>query len=149
MKKNLLIYFCVSFFLFSSCSKNNNSNNTTVSSQVPYVSVNTSLNINTTGYTALQTAGGSVYLANVGYRGILLYRLNSSTILAFDRTCTYDISDANGIVYAQNTGDASCLDCGSSYSMSSGSVVQGPSTIGLQSYPVTFNTGSGAVTIKN
>jgi Rieske Fe-S protein len=135
-----------SVIIINGCSKGADPN---VSSPVPNESVNVSFNVNTQGYTSLQTTGGATYLANVGYRGILVYRLNTTTIVAFDRTCTYDISDVNGIVTAQNNVTAICLDCGSTYSLINGSVNTGPTTIGLKEYTVNFTQATGAVTITN
>ncbi len=137
----------VSILVLNGCSKGSNPEGST---SVPNVSVSVSFNINQANYTSLNTVGGVVYLANVGYRGILVYRISSNSIVAFDRTCTYDISDANGIVTAQTNGTAVCLDCGSTYNLANGSVNTGPSTIGLKQYTnVNFNTVTGAVTITN
>lgn len=144
--KILLVFITGSIFLFSSCSKGNNPGG---SGPVPNVTVNVSININNSPYTGLGTIGGVIYLANVGNRGILLYRLNSSTIMAFDRTCTYNISNTAAYVQAQNNGTAICLDCSSTYSMASGGVNSGPSTIGLKVYNTTFNSTTGALTITN
>jgi hypothetical protein len=143
--KLLFAFIAVSIGVFSSCSKGNNPD---ISSNVPYVAINVTININNAPYTNLKTVGGQAY-ANGGYRGIILSRTNSSTIAAFDRTCTYDISDNNGIVQAQTNGTAICLDCESSYNLTNGGVNSGPTTIGLKQYSVTFNPTSGDVTIKN
>ncbi len=131
------------------CGKGNNPDE---SSPVPNVAVNVSFNINNVGYTGLKTVGNVVYLSSVGYRGIMVYRLNSSgsqQLVAFDRTCTYNLSDNNGIVVAQNNLTAICLECSSTYSLTNGSVLSGPSTLGLKEYTVNFNSTSGAVTITN
>ncbi len=145
LHKSFFLTLALLILLFASCSKSS----TTGSSQVPSVSVNVSININSSGYTALQTVGGVVDLANVGYRGILLYRFNTATIMAYDRTCTYNITDKSGIVYAQNNGTAICLTCNSTYYLSNGAVSAGPTTLGLKSYAVTFDQTSGAVTVTN
>jgi len=145
--RNFLIISGLALILIiSGCSKGSNPD---VSSNVPSVSVNVSFNVNTPGYTALASVGGVAYLTNVGYRGILVYRISSSAVVAYDRTCTYDISDANGIVTAQNNGTAICLECGSTYNLSNGSVNTGPTTISLQGYTTTFNQTTGAVTITH
>jgi hypothetical protein len=143
-KTAVILLFAVTLLL-ASCAKSN----TDSSSQVPYVAVNLNLNVNTTGYTALQAVGGLVDLANVGYRGIMVYRLAPNSIVAYDRTCTYDISDANGIVYAQSNATATCLECNSTYLMSTGAVSAGSSTIGLKKYTVNFNQTTGAFSITN
>jgi Rieske Fe-S protein len=147
--RNLKVY--IAFLLFSaplflnSCSKGINPE---ASTPIPNVSVNLNININSAPYTTLQTVGGVAY-ASGGYRGLLLYRLTSSTIMAYDRTCSYDLSDNNGIVQSQTNGTAICLECESTYNLYNGNVNTGPSTIGLKSYKVSFNTSSGLVTVTN
>ena len=132
--------------LFAACSKGSNQDS---SSPVPNVSVNLSIKINNSNYATLAPVGGIAYLANVGYRGIMLYHLSSTTIMAYDRTCTYDISDAGGIVNAQNNGSAICVDCSSTYNLTDGSVITGPTTIGLKVYATTYNATTGTLTISN
>ena len=147
ISKNSFIAFITGLILvFSACSKNNSDD---TSSAVPTVAVNLSINVNSSSYTTLAQVGGIAYLANVGYRGIMLYRLSNTTIMAFDRTCTYDLPDAGGIVYALTNGTAMCVDCNSIYNLYDGSVNTGPTTIGLTVYPTTFNPSTGLLTIKN
>ncbi|HXP49043.1 MAG TPA: hypothetical protein VN922_03770 [Bacteroidia bacterium] len=143
--KSLFAFITAMVWMSSSCSKGNNPD---ISSNVPYVSVNITININNAPYTNLKTVGGQAY-ANGGYRGIILSRTNNSTVAAFDRTCTYNISDNNGIVQAQTNGTAICLQCSSTYNLTNGGVNSGPTTIGLKQYSVTFNPTSGDVTVKN
>jgi Rieske Fe-S protein len=130
--------------LFTACSKNDADDTSTA---VPNVTV--SLSVNANSYNTLATVGGVAYISNAGYRGIMLYRASKTSILAFDRTCTYDISDANGIVYALTNGTATCPDCGSVYNLSDGSVNTGPTTIGLKQYTAAFNPNTGALIIIN
>lgn len=144
--KNSFTILCGFALLFTACSKNNDEY---TSSSVPNVSVNLSININTSAYATLASIGGIAYLTNVGYRGIVLYRLSNSSILAFDRTCTYDLPDANGVVYALTNGTAVCADCNSIYNLTDGSVNTGPTTIGLKEYTTSFNATTGVLTITN
>jgi len=143
--RNILLFIVGTTWLFSSCTKGYNPD---ASSNIPNVTVNLSANINSAGYTGLKTVGGQAY-ATGGYRGIVLYRLNASTIMAFDRTCSYDLSDANGIVQAQTNGTAICLECSSEYNLANGNVVVGPSTIGLKAYNCTFYPSTGAFIVNN
>jgi hypothetical protein len=145
--KNLLVAVAGITLLLSACSKGSNPDG---SSPIPTVTVNLSININKAPYTALTTIGGVVNLTNVGNRGIILFRLNANTITAFDRMCSYDISNNNGIVGAQSNGTGLCIDCGSTYNLGNGGVNTGPSTIGLKQYNTnSFNTTTGALTITN
>jgi Rieske Fe-S protein len=149
MKKNLLTLFtwvAGIIILFASCAK---TDTTDSSSSVPKVTVNVTININSSTYSSLATIGGVAYLTNVGYRGIMLYRLSNSSFMAYDRTCTYDLPDAGGIVYAENNGTAICPDCGSVYNLNNGSVNAGPTTIGLKVYNTSLNTSTGILTITN
>ena len=143
----LFVFVAAPILLINACSKTNNE--TDISTAVPYVAVNLSINIRSSSYATLATVGGVAYLTNVGYRGIVLYRLSTSTILAFDRTCTYNLPDAGGVVYALTNGTAQCVDCSSIYNLSDGSVNTGPTTIGLKEYTTTYNTVTGELTITN
>jgi Rieske Fe-S protein len=145
--QRFFVFIAGTLLLLNACNKSSNSVDS--SSPVPNATVNISINISNNPYTGLQTVGGVIYLTNVGNRGILVYRLNASTIVAYDQTCTYDLPDPNGIVYAQPNGTAVCIDCGSAYSLPNGSVVTGPSTLGLKSYSTFFNQSTGALKITN
>jgi Rieske Fe-S protein len=144
--KNILFSATSSLLLLTACNK---TNSTDSSSAIPYAAVNLTLNVNSSAYTSLTPVGGVAYLTSVGYRGIMLYHINAGTILAFDRTCSYDISDVNGIVYAQNNGTAICPDCNSTYLLANGNVNTGPSTIGLTEYHTTYVQSTGVLTITN
>jgi hypothetical protein len=150
MKSRKSIFLLLPLLLVMACSKGSTTDG---SSSVPYVAVSTSFNITAAPYTALTNVGGVVYLANVGYRGIMVYRINAtpstSCIVAFDRACTYDVTSSAAIVVAQNNGTAICTDCGSTYALSNGNVNTGPSTIGLKEYTATLNTSTNVLTITN
>jgi nitrite reductase/ring-hydroxylating ferredoxin subunit len=147
--RNLKLY--IFFLLFSaplflnSCSKGINPE---ASTAIPNVSVHLSININSSPYTTLLKVGGVAY-ASGGYRGLLLYRRDANTIMAYDRTCSYNLSDANGIVDSQTNGTGICLACGSTYNLYNGNVNTGPSTIGIKSYATSFNSGLGTLTVTN
>jgi hypothetical protein len=52
------------------------------------------LNLNLPEYTSLRTDGGWAYYGDVGLRGIIIYRQNSTTFRAFERTCSYQPNNA-------------------------------------------------------
>jgi hypothetical protein len=145
--KVFFIFITGAPLLFTSCSKNDAEADT--STAVPSVTVNVAININSAPYTTLKNVGGIAYITNVGYRGIILYRAATNMITAFDQTCTYDLPNTNGIVYAQSSGTAQCSDCSSIYNLGDGSVATGPSTLGLKEYKTIFNTNTGVLTITN
>jgi nitrite reductase/ring-hydroxylating ferredoxin subunit len=145
-KGTILLMASLTLLMFS-CSKGSDP---TGSSPVPTVSsFNFTINYTKSPYTALATVGGVVYLTGYGYRGLLVYRLSNNQVTVFDRTCTYDLSDNNGILLAQNNVTCICPDCGSEFTLTSGSVVTGPSTIGIQQYNASINVGLGTITISH
>lgn len=143
--RNLFIALSGIILLITSCSKDNAEADT--STNVPTVTVN--MDINISAYNTLAATGGTAYIANAGYRGIVLYRYSYTTILAFDRTCTYDLPDASGVVYALTDGTAICPECNSAYNLYNGGVNSGPSTIGLKGYHTAFNPKTGSLIITN
>jgi Rieske Fe-S protein len=145
IKLNVILILSAISLLLNGCSKGINPE---ASTPIPNVSVSLNININSAPYTTLKTVGGVAY-ASGGYRGLLLYRLTSSTIMAYDRTCSYNLSDANGIVNSQTNGTAICLECESTYNLYNGNVNTGPSTIGLKSYKTTFSSNTGSLTVTN
>ena len=145
LKQYMLLRVATGLLLLNSCSKGINPE---ASTAIPNVSVHLNININSSPYTPLQNIGGIVYV-NGGNRGILLYRRDANTIMAYDRTCSYDLSDNKGIVDSQNNGTAICLECSSTYSLYNGNVNTGPSTIGLKSYSDSFSPGTGQLTVTN
>ena len=148
MKKIIGSFFAFTIGITLLCAACTKSSEYT-SGNVPSVTVNLTININSSSYATLAPIGGIAYLVNVGNRGIMLYRLSTSTIMAFDRTCTYDLPDANGIVQAQTNGTAICPDCNSVYNLYDGSVNAGPTTIGLKTYTTSFNPTTGVLKITN
>jgi hypothetical protein len=52
------------------------------------------INLNLPEYLSLHTDGGWKYYDDVGVRGVIIYRLDVSTYLAFERNCSYHPNDA-------------------------------------------------------
>jgi hypothetical protein len=145
--KNILVLLAGVILFISSCSKGTDPSG---SSPVPTVaSFTLTININNSLYSSLATVGNVLYLSGYGNRGLMVYRLSATQVTTFDRTCTYDLSDANGILLAQNNVTCICPDCNSEFTLTSGSVVSGPSTIAIQQYTTTFNSVTGAITISH
>ncbi len=113
--------FCT--FLFYSCDKDKQH-------PVPYVRVDYRINLETTY--ALNSIGGWVFLSGgYDYNGIVVYRLSEDEFRAFDRTCTYNISER---IVVEEPPIAECKDCESSYLLIDGSVVDGPAIYPLRQY---------------
>ena len=78
MKKILLIITCVVFF---GCNKDDINNNC---NYLLDVGVNLTVNLNFPQFSQLEYTGNAVRVENYGNEGIILYRLNTSTLLAWD-----------------------------------------------------------------
>ena len=115
---------------------------------VPSVAVDFTLYLNQPGFNALNAVGGWVYVTG-GSRGIIVYRLNIDTFMAFDRNCTYNPASSNARVSVDNTGlFAVDTSCGSKFVLIDGSVSQGPATIGLRQYHADYD-GLNSVHVYN
>ena len=76
-------------FHFSSCKPDLGDDQIPI---VPFADITIQLNL--PQYVKLATDGGSLELYDGGVRGIILYRQNSSTYLAFEKNCSYHPNDA-------------------------------------------------------
>lgn len=97
------------------------------------------LNIALPSYVALQSTGGYQALSSGGTRGIILYRLNATTILAFERNCSYQPQDACATVNIHPSGlymNDAC--CGSTFRFENGSPTGGLAWRPLIQYSTTL-----------
>ncbi len=78
----------------------------------------------------LNTIGGWEYFTG-GYRGIVIYRASEDEFSAFDRACTHNIYNS---IVVNDPPIAECEECGSSYLLIDGSVVNGPAKHQLKQY---------------
>ena len=66
---------------------------------IPYLSFGTVyVNLNLPEYAALKTDGGFKYYDDAGVRGLIIYRQNVSTYIAYERNCSYQPNEACAIV---------------------------------------------------
>ena len=105
---------------------------------IPYVPVNISLNLQNVDFQPLSIDGGFVYVTG-GVKGILVYRENSASYLAFERSCTYEPnSDC-----ARIRMDSSLLfmidTCCSSQFNLEGNVLSGVAPYALRQYSSSLN----------
>jgi hypothetical protein len=106
--------------------------------QVPDVPVEIVVNVNQPAFFDLTVPTGWVYLTG-GSRGIILYRLNPETFVALERHSPYQ-AENNCAVAVSDDGvivEDPCSE--SSWLITDGSVVNGPTTFPLTTYDVTFN----------
>jgi len=107
-------------------------------SQIPYVPVNITVNINNPGFIDLNAVGGWTYVTG-GSRGIVVYRLSQDEFMTFDRhspylpdnDCTVEVDSSNIIL------EDPCS--GSRFLLTDGSVVEGPAALPLLRYQNTFD----------
>ena len=105
VKNQLLFVVFITLLFFPACNSDEATN-------IPLVQVNFQYNINLPEYIELQTIGGSVEVFG-GSRGIILYRVSSDEIKAYDRHCTFEPSNTCGLVSVdQNRFTATDNCCG-------------------------------------
>jgi hypothetical protein len=96
---------------------------------------------------ALSSDGGFIRINDGGVRGIILYRKNSTTYLAFERNCSYKPNDACATVDVHASSlfiqDAAC--CGSSFSFE-GKPTGGPAWRPLQQYQASLSGNTVTIT---
>jgi hypothetical protein len=104
--------------------------------------------INVNSYPALLSDGGFIIVPdpNVGTRGVILYRKNQNTFLAFERNCSYRPNEACATVNI----DVSTLFmidpcCGSSFNFD-GDPIGGAAWRPLRQYEVIVGTGTVTIT---
>lgn len=135
LKKNRLIFCLFAVFLtFSIACRDEENNN------IPLVEVNFQRNLNEPDLLNLQTIGGWVMVSG-GSRGIILYRVSSTEIKAYDRHCTFQPSSTSALVSVDaNNFTASDQSCGSSFQLNNnGSVSSPPAVTPLKSYTTYIN----------
>jgi len=106
--------------------------------QVPDVPVDIVVNINQPAFFDLTVPTGWVYLTG-GSRGILLYRINPEEFIAFERhspfepenNCSVAVDD-DGVIVSDPCSESSWL-------ITDGSIVTGPTAFPLITYDVSFN----------
>jgi len=140
-KTVLLCFFCLI---------GNNSCKDEYTSVVPYVYVN--MDINPTNYIELNIPGGAAYFPNAGFGGIIVFRDlvdSSNPFLAFDATCTKEISSLVRVTARDDSGIATCPKCGSQFILfgGNGSAIKGPAAEPLKQYRTNY-TG-GRITVRN
>ena len=104
---------------------------------IPFVDV--VINLNLPQYIALRSDGGYAEVSG-GVRGIIVYRQNSSTYMAYERNCSFRPNEACATVNIHNSG-LFIIDpcCNSSFNFSDGNPSGGPATRPLARYRTQFS----------
>lgn len=103
---------------------------------IPMVSfVDVVINLSLPEYLSLQTNGGHKELSTGGVRGIIVYRVNSSSYVAYERNCSYHPNEACATVNVHSSG-LFMIDpcCSSNFSFTDGTPTGGPAWRPLQRY---------------
>ena len=82
---------------------------------------------------------------------MIITRSDFETFLAYDATCTYDPEDAWGRVEIDKTNIVAFdKNCHSQFSLLlNGSIIQGPASIPLKMYNVSYNPNTNVITVKS
>jgi nitrite reductase/ring-hydroxylating ferredoxin subunit len=120
--------------LLTACGSDTNN----VEPQIPLVTFSETLNVTNQQYTPLRADNGAIYHAG-GVRGLIIVRQSANTYLAFERNCTYRVSDTCSRVRI----DASRLFlkdpcCGSQFDLQ-GRVQSGPASRSLRQYTTSLS----------
>jgi len=114
MNRTLIFSFLFSalLVLFSSCEKQ-------ARSPVPDVPVYFQGQLTQPDFAPLPIPLNAIKVANHGYRrhGVLVYRSDPETFLAFDATCPRDLLDGSVVISADKPFEAICPICKSVYSL--------------------------------
>jgi len=104
---------------------------------IPFVDI--VINLNLPEFINLRSDGGYV-LVNGGVRGIILYRQNSSTYIAYERNCSFRPNEACATVNVHTSG-LFMVDpcCNSNFNFSDGNPSGGPAWSPLVRYRTQLN----------
>jgi hypothetical protein len=102
---------------------------------IPYIAFNDIiLNLNLPQYISLRSDGGFKEISG-GVRGIIIYRVNSTTYKAYERNCSFQPNEACATVNVHSSGlfmNDPC--CGSNFTFEDGNPSGGPAWRPLVSY---------------
>lgn len=98
------------------------------------------INLNLPEYVTLQTDGGAKELSSGGVRGIIVYRVNSTTYRAFERNCSFRPNEACATVDIHSS-RLFMIDpcCNSSFSFDDGLPTGGSAWRPLNQYRTQLN----------
>ena len=106
---------------------------------IPNVSVNFTIYPDDVTYMRLNYIGGYEYFT-VGVAGIIVYRVDMSNFMAYDRACPYDWQENDAWLEVEESG-LTIIDkhCGSRFNILDGSVISGPSPYRLKYYKTAYD----------
>lgn len=125
MKYLFLIAF--TFLMYSSCDE--------IDSEIPDVWVG--LNIDLGLWNDLTVPGNSVYFANAGFGGVIVYCEIEGSYYAFDAACTNEINPTCRVVNEGAIGGCTC--CESEFIFIGGTPTKGPAAAPLKQYKTSLS----------
>lgn len=125
-----LIIFSTLVFVGSGCRKEQE--------RIPYVPVNFSIDLTLPAYFDLTIPTGWTYVSG-GSRGIIIYRNSQNEFTAIDRHSTYNIGDYCKVEVSDDNVILVDPCSESTWLITDGSVVSGPTNLPLQQYNTQFN----------
>lgn len=128
MRRLLMIAF-ISLCYFS-CGK--------ATDYVPSVPVNFSRAINDPSLSALNSAGGVVFISGYGVAGLIIYRTATGGYVAYDRCSSYQPEKKCAVTLDASGFTVTDPCSGSMFSLSDGTPVKAPATKALRSYIVSY-----------
>ena len=123
-----LIFFLSQFFF--SCKKDKN--------EVPDVYVDVYLYTTDPAFSPLNATSGSTTV-NGGSKGIVIFRKSQNEFEAYDRHCTYNVSEGNAVSVDASGLLAVDSKCGSKFLLTDGSPNSGPASNPLKRYQTAFD----------
>ena len=122
-----LTAFCITI---ASCKKRDD---------VPSVPVDVYINLQLPDYIKLQTPLNYIYYS-AGNRGLIIYRKAGNEFCILERTCTFDPLKSSAVVEVLPDNFTSVdSTCGSKFSISDGSIMNGPASQTLMQYRYDFD----------
>ncbi|MCS6980814.1 MAG: Rieske 2Fe-2S domain-containing protein [Flavobacteriales bacterium] len=107
---------------------------------IPSVPVNLVINLGNPLYSALNVPGGYMLFPDEGSRGIIVVRVTTDDVAAFDLHCPHDVHNPCGKAAPESSGlRLVCACCGSEWNVLNGQVLKGPSLWPLHNYKTSFD----------
>ncbi len=105
------------------------------------------INLSFPEYQSLVVDGGFKEISKIGVRGVILYRKNSATYIAYERNCSYHPNDACATVNVHSSSlylTDPC--CGSNFSFADGTPTGGVAWRPLRKYRTELTGGTLTIT---
>ena len=142
-----MFFLLVFVFSIFSCKKK------TIQDPIAFQHVNVTIYPNDPLNFKIQVVGGWMYYNSAGVNGLIIYRktnVGANDFIALERTSTYlpDNPYAKVKVQSDNFTLKDTIS-GSKWQIIDGSVLLGPASLPLKQYYTNYDSGTGALTIRN